>query len=86
MDYVQLSIMMASHAEINNSIMALSRQARNHNTPMIGYWINEDGFRFTDASYPDQFNSYNDALKTGKKYAQESILKIKPNGEADLIP
>ena len=55
------------------------------NHPLIGYWVDADGVSYIDAVFTVQFNSHADAIRMGKKHDQEYILRIMPDGQADLF-
>ncbi len=55
------------------------------NQPLFGYWINKAGKRHLDAVLPAQFICESDAIKMAKKYEQDYIVRIRPNGKYATI-
>ncbi|RNJ77563.1 MAG: hypothetical protein EB828_00665 [Nitrosopumilus sp. D6] len=58
--------------------------ARSSNQPLIGYW-RPPGRSYLDAVVPLQFISKKVAIDVGKRYGQEYILAIRPNGTIDHL-
>ncbi|RNJ75660.1 MAG: hypothetical protein EB830_05785 [Nitrosopumilus sp. H13] len=59
--------------------------SRSSNQPLIGYWKNFEGESYLDAVAATQFINKDAAIRVGKKYGQEFILAVKPDGRHEYI-
>ena len=55
------------------------------NQPLIGYWKDSKGRTYLDVVAVAQFISKKTAIREGKRYGQEYILEIRPDGSHDHI-
>ena len=75
-----------SNTEIDDDLReGYEKIARASSQPLIGYWKDSRGRSYLDAVVATQFINQTTAIRAGKKYGQEFILAIWPDGSYEHL-